>query len=96
MKSNTKNMVTLAYAGNKCMLKRLIEQMDELVLDSRGNIEKYEEGSDTDADGYVVKYTIGKGDKKRDIFFAMIHSNQKNYLIRAEDGLFSKVGENEN
>ena len=76
---------TLAYAGNAEFLKLLTEQLDELKL-----FTKKEEGSQHDSDGHVISYvaTVPGVDQEIEIFWAMINSDHKHYLIRADENLF--------
>lgn len=83
--NNMENFITITFAGSKEYLESLTSQLDELDL-----MTKTEEGSPTDIDGHVVKYQDVDG---KDVFWAMIHSNQKDYLIRADKDLFESAEE---
>jgi hypothetical protein len=75
-----KSLITISYAGTIEFLKELTNQLDKLNL-----MTKDETGSKDDVDGHSIKYF----DYKKDlIFWAMIHSNQETYLIKANKELF--------
>ena len=79
MRQNLKNFKTLAFAGDREFLKSLTSQLDGLP-----GIEKKEEGSPRSSEGHVITYSV----KGKPLFFAMIHSSKKHYLIRADKNLF--------
>lgn len=88
MKIKNPHFKTIAYAGEAEFLKSLTDQLDEL-----GTLIKNEEGSQTDPDGHVISYSavINRSGDTQDLFWAMINSDQKHYLIRADKNLFEEV-----
>lgn len=85
MSKDIKDFVTLAYAGDKEFLATLTNQLDQLP-----QLQKSEDGSPDSEDGHSITYFVKDKltDRKKDLFFAMIHSNGENYLIRADKNLF--------
>ncbi len=84
MKSNiSPNMKTLGIFSPK-QLKDLVKQLENIK-----ELKKIEYGSFKDIDGHSIIFQHNN----MDIFFAMIHSSRKNYLVRAEKDLFVEVHE---
>jgi len=95
METQNIEMVTVSNAMNSNQLFDLLMQLDEVLL-PMGSCNKEEQGEfyedftpedendDEDIwEGHCVTYNIGK----KNVFFAMSHSNGENYLVRADKNL---------
>lgn len=88
-------MTTISTAMSSDQLFELVMQLDEVLL-PMGSCNKEEQGeyasdfipADADDfediwDGHCITYNIGK----KNVFFAMAHSNGENYMVRADEKL---------
>ena len=73
-------MKTYGYAVPTDHVEAMIK-----ALDQQKDLTKYEDGSLTDPEGHVVRYKHNDND----VFFCMIHSSRKVYLVRALEGLLT-------
>jgi hypothetical protein len=83
------NMKTIAFALPKERTLDLVHEIDMVLSQDIdfGRVTKHEDGSPKSNEGHCITYKIGK----QDIFFAMIHSNQETYLVRADPNLVQEV-----
>ena len=79
-------MKTIGFAIKASTVENMVAQLDALIEEGTP-LKKSEQGSPKDSEGHAITYKIGK----QDIFFAMINSNQKVYLVRADENLFTAV-----
>ncbi len=78
MSATRKDFITLGFNFSKEQLLELTSQLDELK-------ELTKEEQHGEDGGYAITYKI----KNKEVFFAMIHSNKKSYLVRANKNLFT-------
>ncbi len=76
------NMVTISYAMKRQEFERIVFDLDDMFKDV-SRVTKTEVGSEESEEGHHISYKVDG----EEIFWAMIHSNGQNYLVRADDKL---------